>query len=59
MERDYDHLHSSQPQQRVISACFKSVKDVGNYIFCPDEKEAKPKSYLIRKIHQHNSEGAY
>jgi type I restriction enzyme R subunit len=27
-----------------LSACFKSVKDVGNYTFCPDEKEAKPKS---------------
>jgi hypothetical protein len=27
-----------------LSACFKSVKDVGNYAFCPDEKEAKPKS---------------
>jgi transposase-like protein len=29
---------------RYLSACFKSVKDVGNYTFCPDEKEAKPKS---------------
>jgi hypothetical protein len=28
----------------ALSACFKSVKNVGNYIFCPDEKEAKPKS---------------
>jgi hypothetical protein len=28
----------------LLSACFKSVKDVGNYTFCPDEKEAKPKS---------------
>jgi hypothetical protein len=39
-------------QLPVLSACFKSVKDVGNYVFCPDKKEAKPKSYLINKILQ-------
>ena len=27
-----------------LSACFKSVKKVEDYKFCPDEKEAKPKS---------------
>jgi hypothetical protein len=25
----------------MLSACFKSVKNVENYKFCPDEKEAK------------------
>jgi hypothetical protein len=28
----------------LLSACFKSVNDVGSYAFCPDEKEAKSKS---------------
>jgi type I restriction enzyme, S subunit len=27
--------------QALLSACFKSVKNVENYRFCPDEREAK------------------